>query len=403
MSALTLAKTSVDDDRRKIPVKLGDAVRQSLGHADQAQRKRALAVVEWFWKDTLGYMRKLGLPIKWPQKLGGWGMPGSQNASVKFRKFAAILMGMGEDERPKLAQMLSNQPRSKLDGFVDKTIVRIMERMSPVRILERATGGVVKRMIVPTEDEAVHPLLATEGRVKQARGWKRNQSRKRAAKEPQAVEEVNEFNFNPLLGAIRKPEESVIDIASYAVGERERSSQVTQHRWAGIPKHKLKVKMKTRLKSAIQQTTYFQSHEPTTAGVEKRDPLSSNVTAVVRAVRRVIAMRPGVNPIARRNAEKAGDEDHKNPVLYSISDVRSTCDVLHMPDIVENIYLDCEGVPPNGCRMAQGDLQYSRVWEDEGPLGSWGAEQQVGWQVEAIDSVKDDVRKPYAMLDDLCA
>ena len=75
---------------------LGPQLEEEFSGASKATIRAALEVSRLALPGLWRSMEQSGLPLHWPQKLGGWGIPGPQDAPPLFRKAAAVLLLSGE-------------------------------------------------------------------------------------------------------------------------------------------------------------------------------------------------------------------------------------------------------------------------------------------------------------------
>lgn len=71
---------------------LGPLLTQLLAHSTEGTRRAALSVVRHAQPGLWHQLVDSGLPLFWPQELGGWGLPGTPDAPPLFRKAAAVAL-----------------------------------------------------------------------------------------------------------------------------------------------------------------------------------------------------------------------------------------------------------------------------------------------------------------------
>ena len=97
---------------------------EQVGLATEPWRqKRVLEVVKRVHRKVVTSMEKTGLPLHWPKCLGGWGMPGRQVASTRFRKVAASIL-YGKDP----TETMRTLSRAHLHGGLPELVRRPFER-----------------------------------------------------------------------------------------------------------------------------------------------------------------------------------------------------------------------------------------------------------------------------------
>jgi hypothetical protein len=97
LSALIAAKRrgqARQDEKTPLYLSLAGTLTYETERCMEPWRKEAaMAVARCVHKTTFAKWRRSGLPIYWPTELGGWGLPGKQQAPRLFRKAAAVILG----------------------------------------------------------------------------------------------------------------------------------------------------------------------------------------------------------------------------------------------------------------------------------------------------------------------
>jgi hypothetical protein len=90
------------------------------------RQKRVLEVVKRVHRKVITSMEKTGLPLHWPKCLGGWGLPGRQGASTKFRKVAASIL-YGKDPTGTMRTLSRAHLHGGLPDLVRRPFDRAMD------------------------------------------------------------------------------------------------------------------------------------------------------------------------------------------------------------------------------------------------------------------------------------
>jgi hypothetical protein len=109
LSALVSAKRQArqsegaGEDQLPAWLTLSSAITSSYEEATTSwMRERVLDISRDMHPETYRQWNQSGLPLHWPQSLGGWGLPGPQQAPIEFRKAAAAILNGRQDLQQKL-------------------------------------------------------------------------------------------------------------------------------------------------------------------------------------------------------------------------------------------------------------------------------------------------------------
>jgi hypothetical protein len=370
LSALLLSKSKglegMSEDT-PIEAKLGPAIEQALSRATAPTRKRMLAVSRVVWSRLIGRMKATNLPLFWPQSLGGWGLPGKQQANAKWRKIAAILVTLKDGQRPNFQSILRRTPRTELDELVDATIQRVYDRANTVRVLQRGKHGCVKAAIVTVP--AVPPGPRYGGQAFSA-GSKLFQTASVGSIKSKRV------GTRWVDGEMIPPD--FLDYTELPYTGTELSERL----WAGMPKSSLTPILKTQLATALRSGPVASSAPK--KGAEKTT-LRDRTNRMVVVANRVLALRPGVNPAAARNAKKLAASQRKVSSLYELQSVEQLCNALGLSGTVEKVLLSVQEKIPATALWCEGRI---RIMKPDGTERlAWGEQSQAG---DVIDVVAKD-------------
>jgi hypothetical protein len=100
LSALSQARRHGQPGDDTIPswATLAQTISEELKECTPAQRKQIIPLCQDLHPEAFRIWNQSGLPLHWPRFLGGWGLPGRQEAPPLFRKAAAVLITQNDPE-----------------------------------------------------------------------------------------------------------------------------------------------------------------------------------------------------------------------------------------------------------------------------------------------------------------
>jgi hypothetical protein len=172
LSAVLLAKSSGRDRRDDtIPkyLTLPKILHTELEMCAEPWRRKALmALALDAHKTTIGRMRSSGVPLFWPNSLGGWGLPGEQNAPAEYRKAAAVILNGQDHIQSKFQRIftLARVPQHlrKVLSRQIPIVEHLPERLTPQAVPEKRTevlSQVVRRTMTFHSFDPFHDKRAS--------------------------------------------------------------------------------------------------------------------------------------------------------------------------------------------------------------------------------------------------
>jgi hypothetical protein len=380
LSALLLAKTKTgrrSEERvtRPIEVRLGDAWRQATQNATARTRERALTVARVYWWRTIGRMKKYGLPLFWPQALGGWGLPGKQGANEKWRRSAANWTSLSTDARPNLVMLLQPPGESELDRKVREVARDIMPALETVTVVRRGPKGRVQEAIVRDKRGVVGLTSPT----------------RRFDRVPDA--EVH-------TGDGSRPAFEDLGQAWSNYGPGENTTLI------GLPAAIFRTELQVALTAKLRCGTLFSSivEKPDESGDQRGGPplsesqeveqtLRKRTRRVLREVERLHSIRPGVNPVNPKRAVALTSSQRKLAVLVGFRSAQALCDLVGAPDTVKRAVWSLRTGPPDSCLLVDGVVKITTI---DGEELAWEAREPAECRV----LVEPPVRATFS---DLCS